>query len=104
MSGAANALRGEAELRIAGAVHKLRPSFAALVAAEAVMGPLFAVAERGAEGRMTLDEIATLFWHCIDERPPALTQAAVGEALAAAGLVKVTPVLRALLMQILQGR
>ncbi len=103
MSGAANPLRGEAELRIAGAVHRLRPSFAALVAAEAAMGPMFAVAERGAEGRMTLDEIATLFWHCIDERPPALTQVTVGEALAAVGLVSVTPVLRTVLMQILHG-
>lgn len=44
MSGA-NALRGEAELRVDGRVLVLRPSFAALVAAEAELGPLFALVE-----------------------------------------------------------
>lgn len=104
MSGRANALRGEAELRIAGEAYRLRPSFAALVAAESELGPLFALAERGAEGQLALKEIAVLFWHCIADRPAALTVDAVGEAVAAAGLVAATPPLRQLLLQILQGR
>lgn len=105
MSGAAaNALRGEAELRVAGEVYRLRPTFAVLVSAEAELGPLFALAERAAEGGLALSEIAALFWHCIDGRPEALTREAVGEAVVAAGLVTVTPVLRVMLMQILQGR
>lgn len=104
MSAAANALRGEAELRVAGTTYRLRPSFAALVAAEAELGPLFALAERAAEGGLRLDELAALMWHCIDGRPEAVTRTMVGEAVVAAGLVAVTPALRQLLMQILQGR
>ena len=91
MSAAANALRGEGELRIGGATHVLRPSFGALV-------------ERAADGRLALGEMATLFWHCIAERPAALTREAVGEAVVAAGLAGATPALRLLLGQILQGR
>ncbi|MDX2211047.1 MAG: GTA-gp10 family protein [Sphingopyxis sp.] len=104
MSGAANPFRGEAELRVAGEVYRLRPTFTALVAAEDELGPLFALAERAAAGGLGLAETAALLWHCIDARPEALTRAAVGEAVAGAGLVAVTPVLRSVLMQILQGR
>lgn len=104
MSGVANPLRGEAELRVGGEMYRLRPSFAALVAAEAELGPLFALTERAAAGGLRLEELAALLWHCIDARPEGLTREAVGEAVAGAGLVAVTPVLRTLLMQILQGR
>lgn len=104
MSGGANPLRGEAELRVGAAVLVLRPSFAALVAAEAELGPLFALVERAADGRLGLGEMATLFWHCVRERPEGLTREAVGEAVVAAGLAAVTPAMRVLLGQILQGR
>lgn len=104
MSGAANPLRGEAELRIAGDVHVLRPSFAALVAAESELGPLFALVERAADGRLALGELAALFWHCVKDRPATLTREAVGEAVVTQGLAAVTPALRLLLGQILQGR
>ena len=108
MSGAAgrgaNPLRGEAELRIGGETHVLRPSFAALVAAESELGPLFALVERAADGRLGLGELAALFWHCVKDRPATLTREAVGEAVVAAGLAAVTPALRVLLGQILQGR
>ena len=104
MSGVANPLRGEAELRVGGETYRLRPTFAALVAAEGELGPLFALAERAAAGGLGLGETAALLWHCIDARPEALTRETVGEAVAGAGLVAVTPVLRAVLMQILQGR
>ncbi len=103
MSGA-NALRGEAELRVDERVFILRPSFAALVAAEAELGPLFALVERAADGRLALGELAALFWHCVKERPEALTREAVGEAVVEQGLATVTPALRVLLGQILQGR
>jgi hypothetical protein len=101
---AANALRGEAELRVGGRVLVLRPSFAALVAAEAELGPLFALVERAADGRLGLGELASLFWHCVKERPETLTRDAVGDAVVAGGLAAVTPALRVLLGQILQGR
>lgn len=96
----ANAERGEAAFQ--GLV--LRPSFSALVAAEAELGPLFALVERAASGGMTLAETAALFWHCAADRPPGLTRQAVGEMVADAGLAAVSPVLRVLLHQILSGR
>lgn len=100
----ANLLRGEAELRVGEAVHVLRPSFAALVAAEAELGPLFALVERAADGRLGLGELACLFWHCVKERPEGLTREDVGEAVVAQGLAAGTPALRVLLGQILSGR
>lgn len=99
-----NAMRGEAELRVGAARLVLRPSFAALVAAEAELGPLFALVERAADGRLALGELAALFWHCVKERPEGLTREAVGEAVVTAGLAAVTPALRVLIGQILQGR
>ncbi len=104
MSAAANPLRGEAVLRVGGTAHVLRPSFGALVAAEVELGPLFALVERAADGRLALAELAGLFWHCVRDRPVALTREAVGEAVVAQGLAAVTPALRMLLGQILQGR
>ncbi|NNM76649.1 gene transfer agent family protein [Sphingomonas sp. ID1715] len=82
----------------------LRPSFSALVAAEAELGPLFALVERAASGGLTLGEMAGLFWHCLRERPEGLTREAFSERLAAGGLVAATPALRLLLGQVLQGR
>ena len=100
----ANDYRGEAVLLIAGERLLLRPSFGALVAAEAELGPLFALVERAAAGGLTLAEMAALFWHCIDARPEALTRERLGEALIAQGLARVTPALRVLLGQVLQGQ
>ena len=97
-------LRGEAELRAGEGLFVLRPSFAALIAAEAELGPLFALVERAADGRLGLGELAGLFWHCVKDRPEALTREAVGEAVVVQGLAAVTPALRVLLGQILSGR
>lgn len=104
MSAAANVLRGEAELLVGERAYVLRPSFAALVAAEDELGPLFALVERAADGRLGLGELASLFWHCVRDRPEGLTREAVGEAVVAQGLAAVTPALRVLLGQILAGR
>jgi hypothetical protein len=104
MSGSANAARGEASLTVGGAPLLLRPSFAALVAAEEELGPLFALVERAAEGRLGLGEMASLFFHCAADRPEAVTRERIGQAIAEAGLAGVTPALRMLLTQILQGR
>jgi hypothetical protein len=91
-------------VRIAGEMLVLRPSFAALVAAEGELGPLFGLVERAAEGRLGLSELAGLFWHCLRERPEGLTREAFGEGLVAGGLAAATPALRVLLGQILAGR
>ena len=99
----ANPVRGEAELRVGGERLVLRPSFEALVAAEGELGPLFAVVERAAEGRMGLSEMAGLFWHCLHERPEGLSRERVGAALAEMGLVRAAPLLKGLLREILHG-
>jgi hypothetical protein len=104
VTGGANPVRGEASFRVNDEALVLRPSFQALVAAEGELGPLFALVERAAEGRMTLAETAGLFWHCVHERPAWLTREAVGEAVVAGGLAGATPALRVLLGQILGGR
>jgi hypothetical protein len=104
MTGQANIVRGEASLRVAGEHLVLRPSFAALVAAEEELGPLFALVERAAAGTMKLSEMAVLFWHVIDARPEAVARENVGEALVGMGLAEATPLLKIVLRQILMGR
>jgi len=104
MSGRASPVRGEASFVVAGEAILLRPSFAALVAAEAELGPLFALVERAAEGRLGLGEMASLFFHCAADRPEGVTRERIGQAIAEGGLARATPALRVLLTQILQGR
>ena len=99
----ANILRGEAGFRVAGRDRVLRPTFAALVAAEDELGSLFALVERAGNGQLRLAELAALFWHCLAERN-AVTREQVGEAVLATGLAGCAPALRSLLGQILQGR
>ena len=99
----ANPLRGEAALMLGGRAVMLRPTFAALVAAEGELGPLFALVERAAGGGLTLAEFAGLLWHCVRDTA-GWTRADFAEALVEAGLAAATPVLRVLLGQILGGR
>ncbi|WP_324262149.1 gene transfer agent family protein [Altererythrobacter sp. H2] len=99
----ANTVRGEAVLTIGGEARVLRPSFAALVAAEEELGPLFALVERAGAGQLTLAEMTALFWHCLTDRS-GLPRDAVGEAVVNAGLAECAVPLRALLGAILQGR
>ena len=101
---AANPARGEAVLRVAGEVLVLRPSFSALVAAEQEIGPLFAMVERAAEGRLGLGEMVALFWHCLRERPEGLTRDAFADGVTRGGLAAATPALKMLIGQILAGR
>ncbi len=99
-----NPARGEAAIRVGGAMLTLRPSFAALVAAEQELGPLFALVERAADHRLGLGELVALFWHCLAEVPEGMTREAFGEGVAAGGLANATPALKVLLGQILAGR
>ena len=99
----ANALRGEAEIIVDGTRLILRPSFAALLAAEEELGSLFDLVERAAGGRLLLSEIMTLFWHVASDRPEHLTRDQLGEGLMELGLAGLTPALKILLKQILAG-
>jgi hypothetical protein len=60
--------------------------------------------ERAADGKLGLGEIVALFDHVSSDRPEAITRERIGEAVVAQGLAGVTPTLRILLGQILQGR
>lgn len=104
MSGAANGLRGEAVLRLGAQEMVLRPSFAALVAAEAEVGPLFALVDKAADGALGLGEMLALFWHIAVDRPADMSREAMGQAMLDAGLAQLMPVLRQIFGQILQGR
>ena len=100
----ANPHRGEASLEVGGETLVLRPSFNALVAAEEELGSLFEMVERAAEGALKLHEIAALFDHLSRGRPKAITRERIGEAMVEKGLAKITPLLRLVFGQVLQGR
>ena len=99
----ANAARGEAVIRTKKAVLMLRPTFAALVAAEEELGPLFALVERAASGELKLSEMVALFWHCLADQE-AVTRDEFADAVVEGGLAAATPALKILLGQILGGR
>jgi hypothetical protein len=100
----ANPYRGEASIAVGGETLLLRPSFGALIAAEEELGSLFGIVERAAEGALRLHQIVALFDHLSRGRPEAITRERIGEAVVEKGLAGVTPTLKLLLTQILQGR
>lgn len=104
MTGPANPARGEAVLRYGDRAIMLRPTFAALVAAEGEVGPLFALVERAAAGELKLSEMVALFWHCRSVPDDLADRAAFSEAVIAAGIAACTPALKMLLRQILAGQ
>ena len=101
---AANVHRGEATLDVGGERLLMRPTFGALVAAEEELGSLFEMVERAAAGALKLHEIVALFDHLTCERPEAITRERIGDAVVEKGLTKITPTLKLVLTQILQGR
>lgn len=100
----ANPYRGEASMEVAGEKLLLRPTFGALVAAEEELGSLFELVERAAEGQLKLQQIVALFDHLSRGRPEAITRERIGDAVVEKGLAGVTPTLKVVLAQILQGR
>jgi len=104
MSRPANIVRGEASLLLESGAIVLRPSFAALVAAEEELGPLFALVERAAAGNLKLSEMVALFWHCRHDAAAEMTRDMFSESVTKAGLSAMTPALKVLLGQILSGQ
>ena len=101
----ANPYRGEASLKVGGETIVIRPSFGALVAAEEELGPLFALVERAADGKLGIGEMAALFDHLSRQsRPAGIDRARIGDAIVEQGLAGVSPQLKLVLGQILQGR
>lgn len=99
----ANALRGECAIRVAGEDLLIRPTFTALVAAEAELGSLIGLIERAGEAKLLLSEIAALFDHLSSGRCGTIDREAIGETLLAMGMSNVTPLLRLIFAQILEG-
>ena len=104
MSAIVNALRGEASLIVNDIKLVFRPTFTALIAAEAEIGPLFATIEQAAAGKIKLGDLVALLWHCLAPGAPPLTRESFAEAVVQAGMSTVTPVLKTLLTQILAGK
>ena len=100
----ANPHRGEASLEVGGETLLLRPTFGALVAAEEELGSLFELVEQAAAGALKLSQITALFDHLSRSRAVAITRERIGEAVVEKGLAKITPILKRILTQILQGR
>lgn len=102
--GTANTLRGEVNLPLGGRSLRLRPTYAALALAEQETGSFFALVERAAAGQLRLADMEALLWSCLDPRPDDLTRAMFADALVDAGIVHMTPVLRALIEAVLAGQ
>ena len=98
-----NPARGEAPLSIGNEILLIRPSFAALVAAEEETGPLLALVDRAAEGRLALTHIEALLWHCLAHKPAGLERADFADALLTGGLAAAMPALRMVLRQVVAG-
>ncbi len=90
------------DLEFAGLTVQLRPRFAALIAVEEELGPVFALVERAGAGQISLSEVVVLFWHCLDTEPRP-SREEFGEAVAKIGLAGISTPLRRLLGLILQG-
>ena len=100
----ANPYRGEASIEVGGETLVLRPTFSALIAAEEELGSLFEIVERAAEGLLKLQQIVALFDHLSRGRPAAITRERIGDAVVDKGLTGISPTLKIVLGQILQGR
>ena len=102
---AANPCRGEVALTLGDERYVLRPSFGALVAAEAELGSLLALAQEASEGGVRLEAMARLFHHCLvceseKDRP---TPETIGERLLEDGMIEALKAYRALLENALGG-
>jgi len=101
----ANPCRGEVTLELGGESHVLRPSFGALVAAEAELGPLLDLAQEASEGRVRLESMVRLFHHCLvcETEQHRLSPEAIGERLVKDGMIEALKTYRALLEAALGG-
>ncbi len=100
-----NPARGDVAITIAGRRRVLRPSFAALAAAEAEGKPILALVEEAAEGRTRLSDIAHLLHFCmvVAEGETRPTPRELGEAILETGLAEALAAYRRLLEAALGG-
>lgn len=82
----ANPVRGEVALRLPSSDRVLRPTFAALVAAEAEVGSLLALLDRAGAGDLRLGDVGPLFWHALVREDNEIERSAFEEELLELGL------------------
>jgi hypothetical protein len=97
----ANPLRGEVDIDLADGPCRLRPSFAALVAAEAELGSLFALLDRAGAGDIRLSDMTALCWHCC--AASGVDRRQFEDAVLRAGVARILPGYRALLQAVFGG-
>ncbi len=101
MTRPANPERGEVALTLSSGPVVLRPSFEALVAAEAEIGSLQLALERAAAGDIRVADMAALFWACLADRQH--DRPAFEAELVALGIAAAVPAYRRLLMRVFEG-
>jgi hypothetical protein len=95
-------MRGEIAIALCGTCFRLRPSFSSLVALESEVGSLFALMERAGRSEVRLQDIAAMFWHCLDGAE--IARADFESLLLEAGLLALLPPYRALLASSFAGQ
>jgi hypothetical protein len=96
-------VRGEVSLRLPSAERVLRPTFAALVAAETEVGSLLGLLDRAGAGDLRLGDMGPLFWHSLMPGDHACDRAAFEAELLQVGLAGLVGPYRQLLAAIFRS-
>lgn len=99
----ANPLRGEVSLELSSSTLVLRPTFTALVAAEAEVGSLLGLLDRAGSGDVRLGDLGPLFWHSLKREGPEMDRAAFEAELMQTGLSRLLQPYRQLLAAVCGG-
>lgn len=100
---ATNPYRGEAALVLGEHTYRLRPTFEALVRAEAEIGSLIGLVERAGSGALGITDIVVLLHCCAVAGGHEITRADFASALLAHGLGASAAPLRTILAGIMGG-
>jgi hypothetical protein len=103
VSAAVNTLRGEVALELGSGVIRLRPTFGALVRAEAEAGSLCRLLDRAADGDVRLADVSALLWACAEDGWAGGDRHTFEAALLEAGMGRLLPSYRTLLGQLFSG-
>ncbi|MEM6682219.1 MAG: gene transfer agent family protein [Pseudomonadota bacterium] len=101
MAQAANIERGETSICLTGKTYRLRPSFHALVTAEAEIGSLIALVERASSGELAINDIVVLLHACALAGGHDVSRDAFAAAVLRAGIGRTIEPLRVILGNIM---
>jgi hypothetical protein len=97
-------VRGEVPLRLPSAERILRPTFAALVAAETEVGSLLGLLDRAGAGDLRLGDMGPLLWHSLMPDDGVPDRGAFEDELLQIGLAGLVGAYRQLLAAIFRSR